>query len=115
METYYRPGFYVKHYLKEILILKVFSFEDKDPSFTQAKTVLVKPGLALRLVSQGLFNGRAMDLPKELKELGIGYATNSLVNTTSSADIGVLEFIERITGPVFISVFYCCFYLGWSC
>ena len=31
-------------YLKEILMLNSFSFEDKDPEFTR-----LKPGLALRL------------------------------------------------------------------
>ena len=43
------------HYLKEILILKSFSFEDKDPRFTR-----LKPGLAIRLLSKGLFYIRAM-------------------------------------------------------
>ena len=33
-------------YLKEILILNSFSFEDKDPRFTK-----LKPGFALRLLS----------------------------------------------------------------
>ena len=42
-------------YLKEILILNSFSFEDKDPIFTR-----LKPGLALRLFSKGLFYIRAM-------------------------------------------------------
>ena len=41
-------------YLKEILILNSFSFEDKDPRFTR-----LKPGLAL---SKGLFYIRAMGL-----------------------------------------------------
>ena len=50
------PGFYVKHCLKEIPILKVFSFEDKDPRFTR-----LKPVLALRLLSKGLFYIRAME------------------------------------------------------
>ena len=44
-------------YLKEILILNSFSFEDKDPRFTR-----LKPGLALRLLSKGLFYIRAMPL-----------------------------------------------------
>ena len=43
------------HYLKEILILNSFFFEDKDPRFTR-----LKPGLALRLLSKGLFYVRAM-------------------------------------------------------
>ena len=43
------------HYLKEILILNSFSFEDKDPRLTR-----IKPGLALRLLSKGLFYIRAM-------------------------------------------------------
>ena len=43
-------------YLKEILILNSFSFEDKDPRFSR-----LKPGLALRLLSKGLFCIRAMD------------------------------------------------------
>ena len=44
------------HYLKEILlILNSFSFEDKDPRFPR-----LKPGLALRLLSKGLFFIRAM-------------------------------------------------------
>ena len=42
-------------YLKEILILNSFCFEDKDPRFTWPKS-----GLALRLLSQGLFYIRAM-------------------------------------------------------
>ena len=46
-------------YLKEILILNSFSFEDKDPRFTR-----LKPGLALRLISKGLFYTRAMVAPK---------------------------------------------------
>ena len=37
------------YYLKEILILNSFSFEDKDPRFTR-----LKPGLALGLLSKGL-------------------------------------------------------------
>ena len=41
-------------YLKEILILNPFSFEEKDPRFTW-----LKPGLALRLLSKGLFYIRA--------------------------------------------------------
>ena len=45
------------HYLKEILILNSFSFEDKDPRFTR-----LKPSLTLRLVSEGLFYIRAMVL-----------------------------------------------------
>ena len=43
-------------YLKEILILNSFSFEGKDPRFTR-----LKPGLALRLLSNGLFYIRAME------------------------------------------------------
>ena len=35
---YYGPGCSGKHYLKDILIYNSFSFEDKDPRFTQAKT-----------------------------------------------------------------------------
>ena len=38
-----------------MLILNSFSFEDKDPRFTR-----LKPGLALRLLSKGLFYIRAM-------------------------------------------------------
>ena len=45
-----------ERYLKEILILNSFSFEDKDPRFTR-----LKPGLALRLLSKGLFYIRAME------------------------------------------------------
>ena len=45
----------LKRYLKEILILNSFSFEDKDPRFTRLKPVLV-----LRLLSKGLFYTRAM-------------------------------------------------------
>ena len=37
-------------YLKEILNLNSFTFEDKDPRFTR-----LKPGLLLRLHSKGLF------------------------------------------------------------
>ena len=40
---------------KGILILNSFSFGDKDPRFTR-----LKPGLALRLLSKGLFYIRAM-------------------------------------------------------
>ena len=40
-------------YLKEILILNSFSFEDKDPRFTRLK-------LALRLLSKGLFYIRSL-------------------------------------------------------
>ena len=43
------------HYQKEILILNSFSFEDKDPRFTR-----IKPGLALRLPSKGLFYIKAI-------------------------------------------------------
>ena len=43
------------YYLKEILILNSFSFEDNDPRFTRLKI-----GLALRLLSKGLFYIRAM-------------------------------------------------------
>jgi hypothetical protein len=42
-------------YLKEILILNSFPFEDKDPRFTRLKS-----GLALRLLSKGLFYTMAM-------------------------------------------------------
>ena len=45
------------HYLKEILILNSFSFEEKDPRFTRPK-----PFLALRLLSKGIFYIRAMDM-----------------------------------------------------
>ena len=45
-------------YLKEILI---FSFEDKEPRFTR-----LKPDLALRLLSKGLFFIRAMQQTKML-------------------------------------------------
>ena len=44
-------------YLKEILILNSFSFEDKDPILKR-----LKPGLTLRLLSKGLFYIRAMVL-----------------------------------------------------
>ena len=43
------------HYLKEILILNSFRFVDKDPRF-----IRLKPSLALRLLSKGLFYIRAM-------------------------------------------------------
>ena len=43
------------HYLKEILILNSFFFEDKDPRFSRLKTAL-----APRLLSKGLFYIRAM-------------------------------------------------------
>ena len=42
-------------YLKEILILNSFSFEDKNPRFTR-----LKPVLALRILCKGLFYKRAM-------------------------------------------------------
>ena len=42
-------------YPNEILIMNSFSFEDKDPKFTR-----LKPDLALRLLSKGLFYIRAM-------------------------------------------------------
>ena len=45
-------------FLKEILILNSFSFEDKDPRFTR-----LKPGLALSLLIKGLFYIRAMTAP----------------------------------------------------
>ena len=44
-----------RRYLKEIIILNSFSFEDKDPRFTRQV-----PGLALRLLSKGLFYIRTM-------------------------------------------------------
>ena len=44
-------------YLKEVLILMSFFFEDKDPRFTRLKS-----DLALRLLSKGLFYIKAMDL-----------------------------------------------------
>ena len=43
------------HYLKEILILNSFSFENNDSRFARLKS-----GLALRLLSKGLFYIRAM-------------------------------------------------------
>ena len=43
-------------YLEEILILNSFSFEGKDPRFTRLKL-----GLALRLLSKGLFYIRARE------------------------------------------------------
>ena len=46
------------HYQKEILVLNSFSFEEEDPRFTRLKS-----GLALRLLSKGLFCIRAMILP----------------------------------------------------
>ena len=46
-------------YLKEILMLNSFSFEDKDPRFTR-----LIPSLALRLLSKGLFCIRAMRPPR---------------------------------------------------
>ena len=49
-------------YLKEILILKSFSFEDKDPTLKW-----LKPGLALRLLSKGLFYIMAMNQSLEGK------------------------------------------------
>ena len=48
-----------ERYLKEILILNSFSFEDKDPRFTW-----LKPGLAIRLLSKGLLYIRAMIMAK---------------------------------------------------
>ena len=45
-------------YLKEILILNSFSFEDKDARFTR-----LKPDLTVRLLSKGLFYIRAMYFP----------------------------------------------------
>jgi hypothetical protein len=44
-------------YLKEILILNLYSFEENDPRFTR-----LKPGLPLKLLSKGLFYIRAMML-----------------------------------------------------
>ena len=44
-----------ERYLKEILFLNSFSLEDKDPRFTR-----LKPDLAIRLLSKGLFYIRAM-------------------------------------------------------
>ena len=52
-------------YLKEILILNKFSFEDKDPRFTRLKS-----GLALRLLSNGLFYIRAMAVVRFLYPQG---------------------------------------------
>ena len=49
-------------YLKEILILNSFSFEDKGKRFTR-----LKPGLALMLLSKGLFYIRDMAGSKEKK------------------------------------------------
>ena len=46
-----------RRYLKEMLILNSFSFEEKDLRYTRPK-----PGLALRLISKGLFYIRAMGL-----------------------------------------------------
>ena len=45
----------VGYYLREILILNSFTLEDKDPRCTR-----LKPFLALRLLSKGLFYIRAM-------------------------------------------------------
>ena len=44
-----------ERYLKEILMLTSFSFEDKDPIFTT-----LKPSFARRLLNKGLFYIRAM-------------------------------------------------------
>ena len=44
-------------YLKEMIILNRLSFQDKDPRFTR-----LKPGLALRLLSKGLFYIRVMGI-----------------------------------------------------
>ena len=52
------------HYLKEILILNSFSFEEKDPRFTRLKS-----GLALSLLSKGLFYIRAMAKVMFIREL----------------------------------------------
>ena len=46
-------------YLKEIIMLNSFSFEEKDPRFTRLKS-----GLALSLLSEGLFYIRAMPITK---------------------------------------------------
>ena len=51
-------------YLKEILILNSFCFEDKDPRFAK-----LKPDLAQRLLSKGLFYIRAMNLPVAAQSL----------------------------------------------
>ena len=51
-------------YLKEILILNSFSFEDKDPRFTR-----LKPNLSLRSLSKGLFYIRAMVIPLIFHEI----------------------------------------------
>ena len=42
--------------VKEILILNSFSFEEKEPRF-----IRLKPGVALRSFSKGLFYIRAME------------------------------------------------------
>ena len=62
MPPFQRPGpsadfekVKVGHYLREILILNSFNLEDKDPRCTR-----LKPFLALRLLSKGLFYIRAM-------------------------------------------------------
>ena len=54
MDLFFKGG----RYLKEMLILNSFFFEDKELRFTR-----IKPVLALRLLSKGLFYIRAMNYP----------------------------------------------------
>ena len=56
-------------YLKEILILNSFSFEDKDPRFTR-----LKPVLALRLLSKELFYVRVMTYTEYVSKAVAGIA-----------------------------------------
>ena len=65
-------------YLKEILISNSFSFEDKDPRFTR-----LKPGLALSLLSKGLFYIRAMF--KGMEELTLERKGLHVVNATKNS------------------------------
>ena len=54
----------MRHYLREILTLNSFTLEDKDPRCTR-----LKPILALRLLSKGLYKGYGTCQPKSQKLL----------------------------------------------
>ena len=62
-------------YLKEILILNSFSFEDKDPRFTR-----LKPGVALRLLIKGLFYIRAMQSVKPIEKSDLNHHWRDIWN-----------------------------------
>ena len=62
-------------YLKEILFLSSFCFEDKDQRFTRLKL-----GLAIRLLIKGLFYIRAMQSVKLIEKSDLNHHWRDILN-----------------------------------